>query len=256
MRLPLAVVGALVALSALTACRRPACRGELSRRDVEALQARGPAACEELTRATVRVDDEGLVLDGARIHAIFPPGKKVGVAPLDALLGAARDNWRAVHPGQEFLGAVDLEVPSEMDVGPGVSVASALAQAGYRELNVRSGDMSAKLDWWIRGADGEPRDVVHVDSDPKTRGFVVRFSGEGTPRTPGARRRHDVADRADAAKAIASEWIAAPGPVPRALVLRVPSGTFHDALALAGSFRALPELAGARIAIEIGAPAR
>ncbi|HSO31080.1 MAG TPA: hypothetical protein VLT33_01155 [Labilithrix sp.] len=250
----LSAAGALVALSSLAACRRPTCRGELSRSDVQALQARGQGACEELTRATVRVDDEGFLLDGARVHAIFPPGKKVGVAPLDALLVPARDNWKAVHPGQEFVGVVDLEIPSETDVGPGVSVASALAQAGYRRMNVRSGDVTAQLDWWLRsGADTERRELVHVESDPRTRGFVVRFAGEATPRTG---RRHDVADRADAAKAIAAEWAETPGPFPRALVVRVPNGTFHDALALAGSFRSLPELAAARIAIEIGAPSR
>lgn len=249
----LPVAGALVALSSLAACRRPTCRGELSRSDVQALQARGPGACEELTRAAVRVDDEGFLLDGARVHAIFPPGKKVGVAPLDALLVPARDNWQAVHPGQEFVGVVDLEIPSETDVGPGVSIASALAQAGYRRMNVRSGDVAVQLDWWLRRGDIERRELVHVESDPSTRGFVVRFAGEATPRTG---RRHDVADRGGAARAIAAEWAETPAPLPRALVIRVPNGTFHDALALAGSFRSLPELAGARIAIEIGAPSR
>jgi len=254
MRWWLSVAGALVALSALGACRRPTCRGELSRSDVQALQAKGAGACEELTHATIRVDDEGFLLDGLRVHAILPPGKKVGVAPLDALLAPARDNWKAVHPGQELVGSADLEIPLETDVGPGVSVASALAQAGYRQLNVRSGDLTTKVDWWLRSStDTERRELVHVESDPRTRGFVVRFAGEATPR---AGHRHDVADRAEAARVIASEWTETPGPFPRALVLRVPSGTFHDALALAGAFRSLPELASARIAIEIGAPSR
>jgi hypothetical protein len=239
---------------ALLACKKPACRGQLSQEDLRALRAKGEAACSELTRAAVKVDDEGLVLDGLRINIILPPAKKIGVPPLDALLGANRDNWKAIHEGQSFDGTVDLEVPSEMDVAPGVSVAAAVAQVGYHRLNVHTGDLTTTLDWWVNAPSGSGRvDLVHVESDPKTRGFVVRLDGQASPRRG---HRYDVADREAATRAIGREWSELPGPPPSALILRVANGTFHDALALVQAFRAAPELATARVAIEIGSPSR
>lgn len=244
---------AAIALT-LLACRKPTCRGQLSQDDVRALRAKGDGACSELTRATLKVDDEGLMLDSSRISIILPPGKKIGVPPVDALLGAMRDNWKAVHEGQAFVGTVDLEIPAETDIAPGVSVAAAAAQAGYHQLNVHTGDVTTTIDWWVHGPSGSARvDVVRVESDPKTRGFVVRLDGQASPRRG---HRYDVADREAVAKALAREWSETPGPPASALVLRVPSGTFHDALALVQAFRAAPELASAGVAIEIGAPSR
>jgi hypothetical protein len=247
------VLACVIVAGGLVACRKPSCRGELSERDLHALQALGPEACSELTRTTVKVDDDGFLLDGLRVHAVFPPTKKVPVAPLDALLAPLRDNWKAVHPGQPFAGTAALDVPAEADVGPGVSVANALAQIGYRHLDVRSGTLSASVDWWLRGAEDSGRSIVHVESDPKTRGFVVRFSGPAAART-GA--RHDVADRAAVDPVITGEWPDRPAGAKRALVVRAQTGTFHDLLDLALSLRALPPLAGADLALEIGPPTR
>jgi len=246
---------ALAAAVGLLACRKPACRGQLTQDDLKALRAKGGDTCSELTRATVKVDDEGIFLDSTRINIILPPAKKIGVAPLDALLGASRDNWKAIHEGREFTGTVDLQVPTEIDVAPGVSVASAVAAAGYRQLDVRSGDVAARLEWWIPARKDSTRveEVVHVESDSTTRGFVVRITGEGSPH---GNHHHDVADREAAMKVIGREWVETPGPPPNALVVRLPSGTFHDALLLVQALRALPELTAARVALEGGSPSR
>ena len=243
-----------VAAGGLLACRKPACRGQLTQDDVKALRSKGGDTCSELTRATVKVDEEGIFLDSTRISIFLPPAKKIGVPPLDALLGASRDNWKAIHEGREFAGTVDLQVPAEVDVAPGVSVASAVAAVGYRQLDVRSGEVAARLEWWIPAPQGSRRvEVVHVESDPKTRGFVVRITGEGSLH---GGHRHDVADREAATKAIGREWAESPGSPPDALVVRVPNGTFHDALLLVQALRALPELNAARVALEVGSPSR
>lgn len=247
---------ALAFASLACGCKKAsACRGEISQDDMVRLQARadkGEKVCDELTRATVKVDDEGVLLNGARIHVILEPGKKGHIPPLEELLRKDREIWKTIHPGSSFDSLVEVHVPAETDVGPGVTVASTLADTGYRTLNVHSGDITMKLDYWVRsGPDADPRELVHVEYDDKTRVFTVRFGGEPTVRTG---HRHKVSDRAEAAKAIASEWAGPPGELARGLILRVPNGTFHDALALARGFLALPELAGATVAFEVGAP--
>ncbi len=250
------VVGAALAL--LACSKRPACRGEISHDDLVRLQARAAKGdeqvCRELLRATIKVDDEGVVLNGARIHTILDAKAKQNVPALRELLQKDRETWKAIYPGRDFVAPVDLEVPAVMEVGPGVSVASTLASTGYRQLNVHSGDLTMKLDYWVRSPpDADPRELVHVEVDGVTGSFLVRFGGETTARTG---HRHDARDRDAAAKAIASEWSSTTRDLPRGLVLRIPKGSFHDALALARSFLALPELAGATVAFEIGEPSR
>ena len=253
MRRSLCALGLALSLS-LLACRKPACRGQLSQDDLRTLRAKGDDACSELAHATVRVDDEGLFVDGSRIGIVFSPNKRIGVPLLDVLLGGARDNWKAIHEGKELTGSVALEIPPALDVGPGVSVAAVAAQAGYRLLDVHSGELAAKLDWWLPAPkDGKRLEIVHVEQDGQTHGFLVRLSGDATPRIG---HRFEAADGEAAAKAIAQEWAATPGPPPSALVVRVPNGTFHDALGIVQGLRVVPELAAARVAIEIGAPSR
>jgi hypothetical protein len=243
---------AVAALALLACSKSPVCRGEISHEDLVRLQARaekGEQVCEELTRTrNVSVDDEGIVLDGSRIHVILAPNKRETTPPLSEILRMERQTWEAIHPRGVFVAPVDLSVPAEMEVGPGVTVASTIASVGYRQLTVHSGDITMKLDYWVNKPPDDARELVHVRYDAGTRGFVVHFDNQ-------AKQRQNAADRDDVAKMLASRWTSTPGPRPRALMLRVPKGsTFHDALALARAFLALPELAGASVAFEIGGP--
>lgn len=135
-------------------------------------------------------------------------------------------------------GAIDLVISPDLEVAAGVDVLRATARAGYPRMSVRSGTTSAPLRWWS----DDPREPLRVERDPVTNGFVLRF-----PRG----KRMTVGDRA-----AVSEMIAAEGETPRALVLRVPNGTFREALELTRWLTSQPELKDAPVAIEVGPPSR
>lgn len=140
-------------------------------------------------------------------------------------------------------GSIDVAISPDIEVARGADAVRAIARAGYPRMSIRSGRTATTLRFWS----GEPRDVLHVERDAVTNGFVLRFERG---------KRIVVGDRSAAGEMIAAEWPPAPGDAPRALVVRVPDGTFREALELARWLGTQPELADASVAFEVGPPSR
>lgn len=167
----------------------------------------------------VNVDVMGTTVNGER------------VASLEEALGA------------QPKGAIDVTISPDVEPGPGADVVRAIARAGYPRMTIRSGATVAAITFF----GGEQRDVLHVERDAVTNGFVLRFERG---------KRLTVGDRSAASEMIAAEWPLVPGSAPRAVVVRIPDGTFREALELARWLGTQPELADAAFAFEVGPPSR
>lgn len=172
-----------------------------------------------------------------------PPHPSVSADVMGTTVNGARVTSLESALRDEPKGPIDVTISPDVEAAPGVEIVRTVARAGFSRMNVHAGRTSAVLTWY----GGEPREVLHVERDAVTNGFVLRFEGG---------RRMTVNDRAAAAEMIAAYLPPSRDSRKRALVLRIPNGTFREALELADWFGRQPELVDAAVALEVGPPSR
>lgn len=86
----------------------------------------------------ISIDANFVVLDGQRITDTPSLSASPDMQPIDALvreLETAKRNWRTLHPGDDFMGTIVLQVDQAIDYLVVKKVMFSAAQAGYANVN-------------------------------------------------------------------------------------------------------------------------
>jgi hypothetical protein len=223
----------LIAAASTASCSEPKCRGELSSDDtikLHKLVMAGKDPCPEQLHPKIEASRRGVTLGGRLLMRDgLPEQRVVKLKPLFDELKQNRENWKMVHPGDEFVADPTLRIDPDSDAGLGASALSTTAYAGYPSIHLACGGLAFDLAYAVQGPP-QPDQPASVE-------LVIEWLGGGSYAARYV-QGGAVLDRSDTPLAFDAvvSWAAAHCPDPRKGCARAialsPRGTFLVAATL------------------------